>query len=137
MPTIHVTPAGEQLYEVELQDVDGDSRHTVSVEDPLVEQIATDEMSMQDVVIAAMEFLTARVPRPELDRDISLATVAERYPGFVEQVPARARVLAQQMTAPPTDDEGAADAPTGDARLLAEVREEQAAGEVSQGRRHR
>jgi hypothetical protein len=135
MPSIEVTPAGNQLYEVELRDTQGASHHTVSVDDRLVDTLATDDVSMQDVVIASMEFLTGREAREELDREIDLAAIAERYDGFTEQVPARAQVLADQETAPPVDDDGAEGEPTGDDRLLAEVKSEQERGEVDQGQR--
>lgn len=135
MPSIHVTPAGDQLFEVELRDQQGASSHTVSVDDTLVERLAANDVALQDVVIASLEFLTAREDREELDREIDLAAIAERYDGFTEQVPARARVLADQQTAPPTDDEGSQGELTGDDRLLAEVKEEQEQGEVDTGQR--
>jgi hypothetical protein len=133
MSSIEVTPAGNQLYEVTLHDPEGTSQHTVSLDDALVERVASDDISMQDVVIAAMEFLTGREGRDELDREIDLADVAARYDGFEEQVPARAQALAAQETTHPVDD--GTDEPTGDERLLAEVKQEQADGDVSSGQR--
>jgi hypothetical protein len=134
MPSIEITPAGDQLFEVELRDPQGASSHTVALGDGLVERLASDGMSLQDVVIAGIEFLTSHVEREQLDREIDLGAVAERYEGFDEQVAARARELARQETAPPTDDAGVTDEPTGDERLLAEVKDEQARGEVDSGR---
>jgi hypothetical protein len=132
MSTIQVTPAGNQLYEVEISDPEGTTtQHTVTLGDELVDRVATDDVPMQDVVVAAMEFLTGRESRETLDREIDLAAVADRYEGFVEEVPARARILADREPSHPVDEP---ERPTGDDRLLAEVKEEQADGDASTGR---
>jgi hypothetical protein len=132
MSSIQVTPAGNQLYEVEIHDPEGTTtQHTVTLGDALLERVATDDVPMQDVVVAAIEFLTGRESRDQLDAEIDLGAVAARYEGFDEEVPARARVLAGRESSHPVDDEGR---PTGDDRLLAEVEEEQAEGDASRGR---
>jgi hypothetical protein len=132
MSSIQVTPAGNQLYEVEIHDPEGTTtQHTVTLGDALLDRVAIDDVPMRDVVVAAIEFLTARESRDALDREIDLTAVADRYEGFVEEVPARARVLAAGEPSHPVDE---AERPTGDDRLLAEVEEEQARGDASTGR---
>jgi hypothetical protein len=137
MSTIQVTAAGNQLYEVEIHDPEGSStQHTVTLGDGLLDRVAVDDVPMRDVVAAAVEFLSGHEGRQELDREIDLSAAAARYDGFLDEVPARARSLASQPAALQTDDErAAADAPSGDERLLAEVRREQADGDATSGRR--
>ena len=137
MTAIDVTPAGNQLFQVDVKDADGDSRHEVTVPDDLLMKLDTDGLAMQDIVFASVQFLTSRQDRADLPPSIDLAEVADRYDDFTEQVPelARARASedgpahgsrAQQELA----DE---DQPlTGRERLIAETKEAQANGQASQ-----
>jgi hypothetical protein len=128
MTAIDVTPAGNQLYSVDIRDEDGSSTHTVTVPDQFLDQVNTDGVSVQDLVFAALAFLTSREGHHELDEQVDLAEVAERYEGFTERIAA----LARQRTLQGAQDTGTGDErPSGDDRLLAEVKQEQREGEVT------
>ncbi len=129
MTAIDVTPAGNQLYSVEIRDEDGSSSHTVTVPDHFIEQLDTDGVSVQDLVFAALAFLTSREGHHELDEQVDLAEVAQRYEGFTERIGALARQRTLQGIEADTDD--GEDHPTGDDRLLAEVEQEQERGDVT------
>lgn len=137
MTAIDVTPAGNRLFQVDIRDAEGESRHEVTVPDELVEQLDTDGLALQDLVLASVDFLTSIEGRQSLDAAISLGDVAERYDGFVDQVSAAARERATDSGQPTGyRAEGQADGPTrsGDDRLVAEVRDEQTSGQASSGR---
>ncbi len=130
MTSIDVVPAGNQLYEVEIRDEDGTSTHQVSVADSFLDHLDSEGVSAQDLVFAAVAFLADREGHHELDDRIELAEVAERYEGFTDRI----ADLAHQGILQQARREGEAEesAPSGDERLLQEVREEQRQGEVSQ-----
>lgn len=46
MTAIDVTPAGNRLFQVDIRDAEGESRHEVTVPDELVEQLDTDRKSV-------------------------------------------------------------------------------------------
>jgi hypothetical protein len=134
MTAIDVTPAGNQLFQVDIRDEEGESRHQISVPDGLMDQLDTDGLAMQDLILASVDFLTTRESRQDLDPSISLGDVAERYDDFTEAVPAMARERATTEGQPTGyRAEGQTDEPTlsGDDRLLAEVRDEQAEGQAA------
>ena len=130
MTAIDVVPAGNQLYEVEVHDEDGTSTHQVTVPDEFLGELDTEGIAAQDVVFAAVAFLTDREGHHELDDHIDLATMADNYEGFADRI----ADLARQGTLREARREGQPEepAPSGDERLLQEVREEQRDGEVSQ-----
>jgi hypothetical protein len=134
MAAINVTPAGNQLYEVDIRDQQGGSQHEISVPDALLDRMDTDGIAVQDIVRAAVEFLTTRQSREDLDVDIDLSAMADRYEEFVVQVPARARELATDQGPPTGIHTADRDEPTGDERLVAEVRAEQADGQATDPR---
>jgi hypothetical protein len=136
MTAIDVTPAGNQLFQVDVKDADGDSRHEVTVSDDLLMKLDTDGLAMQDIVFASVQFLTSREDREDLPPRIDLSEVAERYDGFVEQVPELAR--ARQTDDEPMHGSRARQelaeedqALTGRERLIAETKEAQANGQAS------
>lgn len=130
MTAIDVVPAGNQLYEVEISDQDGTSRHEVSVADSFLDELDTDGVAAQDLIFAAVAFLTDREGHHELDDRIELSQVADRYEGFSDRIAdlARQRTLHEARREGPSEESQ----PSGDERLLDEVRREQQAGEVSQ-----
>jgi hypothetical protein len=128
MTAIDVIPAGNQLYEVEVRDADGTSTHQVSVADHFLEQLDVDGVAAQDIVFAAMAFLADREGHHELDDRIELAELAGRYEGFTDRI----ADLARQGTLREARRQGEpSDEPTGDERLLEEVKREQQEGDAS------
>lgn len=131
MTRIDVTPAGNQLYQVDIEDREGRSQHEVGVPDALLMRLDVRGLAMHDVVQAAVEFLLEQVERQDLGAEIDLGVEAERYGDFDEQVPARARQRASSAAPPTGLHTKDPDAPTGNERLVAEVEEEQRQGQAS------
>ena len=132
MPVIEVTPAGNQLYLVDLRD-GRSSRHEVVLPTPLIERLDTEGVAMRDVVVAAIEFLIDRDGRDTLPAAIDLGEVArEESDGrFVDHLQTRAHQVTD--SAPPREGPPGTDPsqPSGDDRLLAEVQQDQADGAAS------
>ncbi|MDX1657358.1 MAG: hypothetical protein R3343_00920 [Nitriliruptorales bacterium] len=142
MPTgrqMNVTPAGNNLYQVEIE-VDGgddtqDSIVEVAIPDGFLDDLALDgDASPQDVVLEAVRFVLDRTEQPdELAPRLSLDDLAERHPGFTERLDRRFADDPETGTgsthAQHTAEREREDA---DDQLVAEVREEQAEGQASQ-----
>lgn len=138
MTSIDIVPAGNQLYEVEVSDDTGTSRHHVGMPDRLLADIdLDDDVAAQDAVRVAVEFLVEREGRDRLAGEIDLGSATERYPELVQQLASGARARASRQTPPPGLHDADPDAPTGDRRLVAEVEQEQRAGEASRPFPHR
>jgi hypothetical protein len=132
---IDVTPTGNQLYQVEIEDQGGRSQHELGVPDALLMRLDVRGLAMHDVVHAAVEFLVEQVGRQHLDAEIDLGDEAERYESFDEAVPARARELASSVEPPTGMGTTDPDAPTSNERLVAEVQQEQRDGQASRPER--
>jgi hypothetical protein len=128
MTAIEIVPAGNQRYQVEIEDDEGRSRHEVDVPDDLRDRLDTEGIAMQDVVRAAVEFLIDQEGRQRLDRQIDLGDVAARYEGFVEVVPEQAHRRATDAEPPTGQRVTERDDRSSDERLVDEVRQEQAEG---------
>jgi hypothetical protein len=132
---IDVTPAGNQLYQIDLRDATGTSRHEIGLPDALLERLELTDVAASEVLVAAVELLLDREGRHGLDREVDLAAALDRNEELLDELPARIRERAE--AAPPTLDTPSADRSTSDDRLVAEVKEEQRAGEVSSQDPHR
>ncbi|GEM_PF-5093139 len=137
MTSINIVPAGNQLYEVEVSDDTGTSRHEVGIPDRLLAELDLADVAVQDVVRVAVEFLVEREGRDRLAREIDLGSATERYPELVEQLTSGSRVRPSRQTPPPGLHDAEPDEPTGDRRLVAEVEQEQRSGEASRPFPHR
>lgn len=131
MTAIDITPAGNHLYQVDISDGDGESHHELTVPDDLVERWQIDEIAMNDVVLAAVDLLVARDGRQSLDERIDLADVAVEDPELIERIPEHAHQRATEQSTPSNLHRTDPDEPSGDERLLEEVKQEQAEGSVS------
>jgi hypothetical protein len=132
---IDVTPTDNQLYEVEIRDATGSSRHEVGLPDDLLDRLQLREVAAKDVLVASVELVLDRVGRDALDREVDLAALLDRYPELVDQIPARVREREQAQ--PPTLDTAPADEPTPHDRLTTEVEQEQQLGQASNQDAHR
>jgi hypothetical protein len=131
MTRIDVTPAGNQLYQVDIEDEEGSSQHELGVPDALLMRLDVRGLAMHDVVHVAVEFLVEQVGRQQLDAEIDLGNEAARYESFDEEVPARARERASSVEPPTGMGTSDPDAPTSNERLVAEVQQEQRDGRAS------
>lgn len=126
-----ITPAGNGLFQVTLADDRGSSQHEVAVPDGFVEEVLGDaagEVSLQDVVLAAVDWWIAYEDRWDLAPVFSLDEL-RGVGDFEEQLPARARRWSMTPSPTATPDEEASAGP--DDRLVQEVRAEQDRGQAS------
>lgn len=137
MTAINVIPAGNQLYQIEVDQEGDTSTHDLTIPDDLFAHVDTQVVAMQDVALSAVEQLIDLEGRDALAPHIDLAAAAARHDDFVERVTAEAEQRATTATSPDGWQVTEADAPSGDDRLLAEVRAEQDEGEVSRAERGR
>lgn len=130
---VDITPGGNQLFRVTLEDQAGTSEHEVTVPDGLAGELLGDEAaehSLQDLVWAAMQWQLEWQRREDVPGTLSLQELRE-VGDFDQRVPALVRH--RTSTIAPThgqhrDDRAAA---SGDERLLDEVRAEQGTGQAS------
>jgi hypothetical protein len=132
---IDVTPTDNQLYEVDIHDGTGASRHEIGLPDALLERLDLRDVAAQDVLVASVELVLDRVGRHALDHEVDLAAFLDRYPELTDQIPAR--VQEREQAQPPTLDTSSDERPTSHERLTAEVEQEQQAGQASAGDGHR
>lgn len=126
-----ITPAGNGLFHVTLADDRGSSQHEVAVPDGFVEEVlgdAADEVSLQDVVLAAVDWRIAYEDRWDLAPAFSLDEL-RGVGDFEEQLPGRARRWSMTPSPTATPDEDPSAGP--DDRLVQEVRAEQDSGQAS------
>lgn len=132
---IDVTPTDNQLYQVDIEDATGASRHEIGLPDELLDRLQLREVAAKDVLVASVELVLDRVGRHALDREVDLAAYLDQYPELADQIPARVREREQAQ--PPTLDTAPADEPTQHDRLTTEVEQEQEAGQASTQDPHR
>lgn len=133
---VDITPAGNALFQVTLEDERGTSQHEVAVPDGMVEDLLGDEagqVTLQDVALAAIDWYLARDDRQQLAPSVSLDEWHD-VGDFAEQMPPRVRRWAatpSPVYRPDPNEEGTGNA---DARMVEQVRRDQAAGEASSPR---
>lgn len=89
MADINITPAGNQLFEVDIETRNRARTIEVAVPDGFMSRIEVDDdvdLSMQDVVQASVEFALEREGVDGVDGRLSLGEYAEQWPGFTESV---------------------------------------------------
>lgn len=126
-----IIPAGNGLFQVTLADDRGSSQHEVAVPDGFVEEVLGDaagDVSLQDVVLAAVDWRVAHEDRWDLAPAFSLDELRGRG-DFEEQLPGRARRWSMTPSPTATPDEDGSAGP--DDRLLQEVEAEQDSGQAS------
>lgn len=128
--SIDVTPAGTGLFQVDLRDEQGQSTHEVAVPDEYAERFAGDEVSLQDVVAATMEWRLDREPREDIPNSFSIGELSGTG-DFDQQVAASARDRASGVSPTTGQHTTTRDQADQDDKLLDQVREEQSRGEVS------
>lgn len=136
--SLNVTPAGNNLFQVEVQDSRPETtNHTsfeVSVPDGFVDDLALEEgAATQDVVLEAVRFVLDRTDDPDqIDGRLDLYELAEQYPGFTESL---GRAVDRGQGSAPTDQQHTAtrSQQSSDERLVEETRQAQADGNATPG----
>ncbi|MDX1622077.1 MAG: hypothetical protein R3320_13855 [Nitriliruptorales bacterium] len=138
--SLNVTPAGNNLFQVEIEQTTGEETREavveVAVPDGFLDDLALEgDAGPQDVVLEAVRFVLDRTDHPdELEPRMSLDDVADQYPGFTESLGRRFNGAADKGSGTVheqhIEDRTSQDS---DDRLVEQVREEQAEGQASAG----
>ncbi len=86
MATIEVTPAGNDLFRVEITDEQGSSTHEVTVPDGYPEQLGAGDVAHQDLVRESVRFLLEREPREQILGSFDLPVIARYFPEYEEGI---------------------------------------------------
>lgn len=89
MANLNVTPAGNQLFEVDIETRNRARTIEVAVPDGFMGRIELDDdrsFSMQDVVKASVEFALEREGIDGIPGNVTLDRFADRWPGFTESI---------------------------------------------------
>lgn len=137
MTAIEITPAGNRLFEVTIEDDRGTSRHEVAVPDGMVEEVlgdAASDVSLQDVVLASLDWRLEHEDRQDFPTSFSLEELRGAA-DFDQEIPRRAlaRASGDSTHGQHTDDRRGGDKHE---RLVEETREAQAEGQASSPRRY-
>lgn len=135
---LNVTPAGNNLFQVEVEDTrPGTTNRTsfeVAVPDGFMDDLALEDgAATQDVVLEAVRFVLDRTDDPDqVSGRLHLDELAEQYPGFTESL---GRRLAEGGGGAPTDRQHTASrtGQSSDERLVEETRQAQADGDATPG----
>lgn len=133
---VDITPGGNQLFQVVLEDEAGTSEHEVAVPDGLAEDLLGEEAgdhSLRDVVWAAMQWQLGQEDREEIPGTLSLQEL-RGVGDFDQRVPAIVRQRTTNMAPTQQQHHPERAGTSSDQRLVEQVRREQEAGEVSSPR---
>lgn len=75
------------VYQVELRDGAGSSRHRVTMARALRDRVLGDQRPPERCVEAAFRFLLAREPKEAILRDFDVAVISHYFPEFEAQWP--------------------------------------------------
>ena len=128
--TIDVTPAGNGLFQVDLRDDAGESTHEVAVPDTFARRFEDDEeVALKDVVLAAVEWRLDHEGREDLPPSFSLADL--EGDDAQQRIAEIARSRATGVSPATGEQRGERTSTDSDERLVEQVKQEQADGEVS------
>ncbi|HEX2026551.1 MAG TPA: hypothetical protein VHF25_00980 [Nitriliruptorales bacterium] len=89
MATIEITPAGNDLYQVEIRDDQGSSTHEVTVPDGYADKVGAGHVSHQDLVRESVRFLLEREPRQQILSQFALSDIQSYFPEYEDQIAGR------------------------------------------------
>lgn len=130
---VEIVPVGNQLFSVTLEDDQGTSQHEVAVPDGLAEDLLGDEAgeySLQDLVLASLDWRLQREEREDLPDTFSLADL-RGVDDFDEQLPQRVASRAPSTSSTHRQHQPEREATNADQRLIEQVEREQEAGDAS------
>lgn len=133
---VEIVPAGNQLFSVTLEDDQGTSQHEVAVPDGLAEDLLGDEAgeySLQDLVLASLDWRLQREEREDLPDTFSLADL-RGVDDFDEQLPQRVANRAPSTSSTHRQHQPEREATNADQRLVEQVEREQETGDASRPR---
>lgn len=89
MAKIEVTPAGNRLFRVEIEDDAGRSEHEVTVPDGYAEQLGAGDVALQDLVRESVRFLLEREPKESILSSFALSDIPGYFPEYEDEIAGR------------------------------------------------
>lgn len=89
MASIEVIPIGSGEFQVEVHDDAGQSTHRVVVPEGYMQRLGVENASMQDLVRESFRFLLEREPKESIQGEFELATIADFFPEYPEEITER------------------------------------------------
>lgn len=103
MANIDITPAGNDLFRVEITDGGGTSTHQVSIPDGYPHQLGVGDVSHQDLVFASIRFLLERESKEQIMSEFALPVIARYFPDYENEIADRVGRLGGGSGQPPPD----------------------------------
>lgn len=104
MATIDVTPAGNNLFRVQVTDEQGSSSHEVTIPDGYPEDLGVEDAALQDLVFESFRFLLEREPREQILRTFELPVIARYFPEYEDRIGDRVGAAADRdQQSPPAN----------------------------------
>lgn len=89
MAKIDVTPAGNDLYRVEVTDEQGTSSHDVTIPDGYPDEIGAGDVAHSDLVFESFRFLLEREPKEQIMGRFELPVIARYFPEYEDEIGGR------------------------------------------------
>lgn len=86
MATIDVTPAGNNLFQVQVTDEQGSSSHEVAIPDGYPQELGVEDVPLQDLVFESFRFLLEREPREQILGTFELPVIARYFPEYEDRI---------------------------------------------------
>lgn len=104
MAKIDVTPAGNDLYRVEVTDEQGTSSHDVTIPDGYPDQIGVGDVAHSDLVFESFRFLLEREPKEQIMGRFELPVIARYFPEYEDTIGDRVGAAGDRDQQPPPGD---------------------------------
>lgn len=86
MASIEVTPAGNDLFRVEVTDGRGTSTHEVTIPDGYPEELGAADVPHTDLVFESFRFLLEREPKEQIMGRFELPVIGRYFPEYEDTI---------------------------------------------------
>lgn len=104
MANIDVTPAGNDLYRVEITDDQGMSSHEVTIPDGYADELGAGGVPHTDLVFESIRFLLEREPKEQIMGRFELPVIARYFPDYEDTIGDRVSSAGDRGQQPPPRD---------------------------------
>ena len=83
---IDVQAIDDDRFEVRVEEADGTTKHTVTVDDEYYEKLTGGQISKEELLERSFEFLLAREPKESILSQFTLQTITRYFPSYEEEI---------------------------------------------------
>lgn len=83
---IDVQAIDDDRFEVSVEEADGTTKHTVTVDDEYYEKLTGGQISKEELLERSFEFLLAREPKESILAQFTLQTITRYFPSYEEEI---------------------------------------------------